>query len=354
MTTSRSGSVSAEFARIAPYYSIPDVSNVRKAFLFVSDTFNDYLVSTGKRDYDEIIPRILLGRLPCVDGFAIPDNVGMVVSVIAYQEMAGLGLSKSVITPQDWQNQGVDYIHVLMQDMTAEASEEDMLQACLQMKAFLDDPENDDKVIYVHCKAGRSRSATLVAVFLAMYGYAPGIELSDDKEANFRNAYEYIKTKRPQVDVGENKAALGHRALTLFGSYNASDAIAASKYRSREHYLSSLEAKDHIRQMTSFRALAEYATEIQYYIAQCKRTNHVRDFFSDILNSTDDSWYARLVNGEGAIKNLLDANKGISEYGVTDKARRAELVNSFINELNTHLLSKDFTVAPQRFQSSGR
>lgn len=52
--------------------------------------------------------------------------------------------------------------------------------------------KRDEGSVYVHCKAGRSRSATLVACYLiAQYDWSP------------EEAIEFIKEKRPHISLGK-------------------------------------------------------------------------------------------------------------------------------------------------------
>ena len=64
-------------------------------------------------------------------------------------------------TSEDWQKYSVDQIHISVPDFTASPSIKQMLSAIQFIKQF----ENTGRV-YVHCKAGRSRSATIVAAYL--------------------------------------------------------------------------------------------------------------------------------------------------------------------------------------------
>lgn len=63
---------------------------------------------------------------------------------------------------QEWKKLGVDAIRFSVVDMF-EAPPQDML---LKGVEFINNKISNGGVVYVHCKAGRSRSAALVACYL--------------------------------------------------------------------------------------------------------------------------------------------------------------------------------------------
>ena len=56
--------------------------------------------------------------------------------------------------------------------------------------------ENRDAKIYVHCKAGRGRSAAIVLAYLLKYA---------EKFENIDDAYSFLKKQRPQVNLNQKQ-----------------------------------------------------------------------------------------------------------------------------------------------------
>ena len=63
---------------------------------------------------------------------------------------------------KEWKKLGVDNIHFKVVDMFEAPSQEMLIEGV----DFINRKSVDGGVVYVHCKAGRSRSATLVTCYL--------------------------------------------------------------------------------------------------------------------------------------------------------------------------------------------
>lgn len=63
---------------------------------------------------------------------------------------------------KDWEAKGVQYFWLPIQDFSFNASLPDVHRAVEFIRQF----ENTGNSVYVHCKAGRSRSAVIVACYL--------------------------------------------------------------------------------------------------------------------------------------------------------------------------------------------
>ncbi|XP_013404192.1 phosphatidylglycerophosphatase and protein-tyrosine phosphatase 1-like [Lingula anatina] len=82
-----------------------------------------------------------------------------------------------------WQKLGVEQLRLSTTDLTP-PSVQDLTKG---VNFILDAPEGS---VYVHCKAGRSRSATLVACYLMkVHNWSP------------EEAVSFIKDKRPHVMI---------------------------------------------------------------------------------------------------------------------------------------------------------
>lgn len=76
-------------------------------------------------------------------------------------------LQYGVTTPQEWRNLGVEFLQLKTADIL-HAPTHDKIMKGLE---FINKFENTGNSVYVHCKAGRTRSATLVACYLIQVNY---------------------------------------------------------------------------------------------------------------------------------------------------------------------------------------
>ena len=98
-----------------------------------------------------------------------------------------LGLSTPV-TPRDWAAAGVEHLRVDVPDFT-QPSIAQVKQCC----RFLDE-HLARGTVYVHCKAGRGRSACVVACYLV-----------HRQRLSAADAMEYVRRRRPHVSLGDSQ-----------------------------------------------------------------------------------------------------------------------------------------------------
>lgn len=138
---------------------------------------------TGRNWYDRIDETVLLGALPfrgMTKWLVGEENVKGVITLNEDWE-----LEQFCNTTEEWEKAGVKQLKIPTVDFTASPSQENIRKAV----AFIEDYHNKDLgSVYVHCKAGRTRSATIVACYLVkIHGWSP------DK------AVEFIQEKRPHI-----------------------------------------------------------------------------------------------------------------------------------------------------------
>ncbi|KAG0443666.1 hypothetical protein HPB47_014664 [Ixodes persulcatus] len=88
------------------------------------------------------------------------------------------------ITPKEWEKNGVKFLQLSTTDIFETPCLEKLERGVQFIRSF----ENTDKTVYVHCKAGRTRSATLVGCYLMQrYTWTP------------QRAVELLREKRPHI-----------------------------------------------------------------------------------------------------------------------------------------------------------
>lgn len=141
---------------------------------------------SSRRWWDRIDQNIILGALPFRGETSkrIVSQEG-VRAVVSMNEDYELKLFSN--TGPEWQKVGVPYF---LQLATTDIFESPSQEKLLRGVNFIEDviTSEPDASVYVHCKAGRTRSATLVACYLmAKYGWSP------------EKAVEVMREKRPHI-----------------------------------------------------------------------------------------------------------------------------------------------------------
>lgn len=137
-----------------------------------------------RRWYDRIDNKVILGALPLhkvAEKLVEEENIGAVITLNEEYETRFLCPNK-----EQWSKLGVKQLHLPTVDYN-NAPSIAQIERGLQ---FIDE-SNDSKSVYIHCKAGRSRSAVVVLCYV-MKSYTLGAA----------DAITFVKSKRPHIVLG--------------------------------------------------------------------------------------------------------------------------------------------------------
>ncbi|EZA47310.1 phosphatidylglycerophosphatase and protein-tyrosine phosphatase 1 isoform X2 [Ooceraea biroi] len=160
---------------------------------------------TTRNWYDRIDETVVLGALPfrwTTKQLIEEENIKAVVSMNEDYELSSLSN-----TEKEWHENNVEFLQLSTTDIFEAPCQEKLENGVNFINKFrgvsktgprtgtrkLDDSSNIDSTdqsgtVYVHCKAGRTRSATLVACYLMMKNSCTPEE-----------AVNYIRIKRPHI-----------------------------------------------------------------------------------------------------------------------------------------------------------
>ncbi|CAJ0605135.1 unnamed protein product [Cylicocyclus nassatus] len=134
--------------------------------------------------FNRVDENLIVGALPFKsmrDELVNKENVGGVVCCVEDYE---LNLAYNAMTKEDWQAAGVDVYDIPMRDFFGSAGRAEIDSAV----HFMEGIAAKGKSVYVHCKAGRTRSATVAVCYLIKkHNWLPNV------------AMEFLKSKRPQT-----------------------------------------------------------------------------------------------------------------------------------------------------------
>lgn len=144
---------------------------------------------------NEITDGLVLGRLPLKnrdDHRTMIDQqgIGAVLSLVEHFENHNLGVLSDPVTPKNWVKLGIDHMQIETPDFSP-LSVEDIAKGV----NFIEEEIRQGKKVYVHCKAGRSRSAAIVVAYL----------IKSNQFETVDEAIEHVRGKRSVISLGHKK-----------------------------------------------------------------------------------------------------------------------------------------------------
>ncbi len=289
------------------------------------------------------------------------ETLGLVISAISNFELAGIGLSNLVVFPENWEVDSIKHRHLLMQDFQADVPCTAVIARILEMRASI----LDEKAVVVHCKAGRARSAMVVLVYFVIYGDEENNLTPWNKDQNslsekIQEVKKHLKNQRAQLDLGDDKIAtaiaviremirLEDKNLDLMRekvsqpSDPESALLKVITFENLSNQLISLELKNAIINLASFKKLAIYALTIEDEklspFSNTKRTTFIRDFFRSIYDAKNGDWYSQLEALEGPLAEMKNAqpNMLFEKNEKIDSNERAKMFEDFKKTLDQAL-----------------
>nr|AEE63223.1 unknown [Dendroctonus ponderosae] len=161
---------------------------------------------TPRQWYNRIDDTVILGALPfpsIATEIIEKENVKAVVSMNEDYELFLANNSKS------WKKLGVEFLQLATVDIFATPCQSKLVEGVNFINKFVDSQKVVNGIstssVYIHCKAGRTRSATLVGCYLMKrYNWTP------------EQAVNCMKEKRPHILMHKKQ----WEALQLFRAQN--------------------------------------------------------------------------------------------------------------------------------------
>lgn len=150
--------------------------------------------------YHQIIPptegrgAVFLGALPLKNlGHHETFKDFAILSLVQDPELTTLTPWSDPVTPEDWDKLGTRHKQIPTRDLQPVPVEK-----LWEAVPFIEEQTSLGKSVYVHCKAGRTRSATAVISFL-LYRWKIEGKLSKDLKIDTANAIAFVKKIRPRI-----------------------------------------------------------------------------------------------------------------------------------------------------------
>lgn len=146
--------------------------------------------------WNQIDPMMILGAIPLhnlnhMELLKKGEGVGAILSILEDFELAP-NFCFQPVTKEDWEANGIRFLQVPAEDSHGVSSAK--IQQCLD---YIDQCHRDGLRVYVHCKAGKGRSASVVLSYLARHNPKPELQ----------RMYAHLKSLREEVDLNQSQWA---------------------------------------------------------------------------------------------------------------------------------------------------
>jgi hypothetical protein len=182
----------------------------------VKKTWCDFLCGTRYNHSDKKILEIINKTDP-------KRPLTSIVSVVLPYEIQGKGFyGVTMVSPEDWKARGITHTLLKMPDFGADVDKKEAIETIYQMKKTIEKGES----VYIHCKAGRGRSAMICAIYLAAF------EINPDTKKLFTldQAITFLQSKRKQIGVEPDKFKTASEILSIIEQEKASEILTEMQY----------------------------------------------------------------------------------------------------------------------------
>uniref|UniRef100_A0A2A4JSU5 Phosphatidylglycerophosphatase and protein-tyrosine phosphatase 1 n=2 Tax=Heliothis virescens TaxID=7102 RepID=A0A2A4JSU5_HELVI len=152
---------------------------------------------TSRRWFDRMDDTVILGALPFQNMTKQLKDEENMKGVVSMNETYELKIFSN--DAEKWREQGVEFLQLATTDIFEAPDQDKLYEGVTFINRFLpadrklsgvptDSEQINSGSVYVHCKAGRTRSATLVGCYLMMKnGWSP------------EEAVNYMRSRRPHI-----------------------------------------------------------------------------------------------------------------------------------------------------------
>lgn len=168
--------------------------------------------------------------------------------------MAGQGITELPIqTALDWQEIQVKHFQLVVQDTRKADYPRHELAKCLKV---MHEVIAAGGAVYVHCKAGITRSATVVYAYLAKHGNADNLPLNSNREA----ILNYLRNLRDVVTLRDLNFDVAKGAIEILETMSGQPLPAKNTVlKNIDGFLQTSEAKSQLVQFAWFKELKNNA-----------------------------------------------------------------------------------------------
>ncbi|KAL5971621.1 GPI mannosyltransferase 1 [Taenia solium] len=197
------------------YYYCSEVPSVMSSLLkelkfYISLAYGALACELGTRTwYDRINDKLVLGALPILphwDAIRLKEGISHVISMVEPFEIKSF-----VLGPREAAERGISYLSLPVEDFVGVPTN-DQVDASLD---FIDSCRRPGDSVYIHCKAGRTRSAFIVTCYFMsafdlppeeavaqIQSRRPHIIFNSAQWRGLRNYFEFVRHRPKSMKTG--------------------------------------------------------------------------------------------------------------------------------------------------------
>jgi hypothetical protein len=239
----------------------------------------------------------------------------------------------------DWKKKNIEHYSLPIADFGADVPVAALIHAIDAIRKCV----SENKSVYIHCKAGRGRSAMLSAIYLALFDEAC---IDTNPMTALDNAILKIKSQRGHIVLDHVKYQKAFETIQVLQKISPREIPETEEeekniIKKLDTLLSQDITKMEIAQLASFKELAIYGASI---LGSSNRTNIIRAFFKKIVEANHPDWFLPYPQ---ALQDLKDAQPMLFSKRennllglVEDHKKRIQLCDDFERELTDYICTK--------------
>lgn len=158
-------------------------------------------IKTSTPWYNRITPNIVLGAIPLEGHEKLFQKFNINRKLAMVEDFELENPAVPVVRKENWARFGIQQKQIPTPDFKP-VSMENINEGV----RYLEEETAKDNIVYVHCKAGRGRSATVVIAYLMKNGFS-GDYLDPPFPANssFKEVYSFVKKRRLVINLNKHQ-----------------------------------------------------------------------------------------------------------------------------------------------------
>lgn len=146
--------------------------------------------------WNPITPNLVLGAIPLEGAGKAFQDYGITRVLTMNENFELESRVYPIVRKADWAKYGITQKHIPTSDFSAVP-----IEKVEEGVRYLEEQIGQGEKVYVHCKAGRGRSATIVVAYLMKNGFEDDLRYSLRPNCSYEEAFAFVKKWRDDIHL---------------------------------------------------------------------------------------------------------------------------------------------------------